>query len=262
MLPIKVMPITKIILFIPIMVFSSLTFSQTRDTSTITGHMSAYVGVTNNGISFIPTFSFDKPSGTVIFSAGNRRLSFEPDFRFTLDMQRGGMAFWWRYKVITKEKFKLDVGAHPALKLDPAYDEITGKATGTLEAQRYIAGEIAPNYFLTKNVSIGLYYLYGHGFQDSGPINAHFFTINSSISNIPLFAHLILQFIPQLYYLAVDNEDGYYFTNTLTIARSDFPLMIQSTQNASIHSNITGSKDFQWNVTLVYFFHKEFKAMK
>jgi len=255
---IHVRPTYKFTVLLLLLVFSAPLFAQTKDSTQKTTHLSAFVGVTNNGISFIPTFSFDKPAGTVIFSVGGKRLSFEPDFRFTLDMNRGGVAFWWRYKLIMRGKFNLRVGAHPALNLIPLHDAVSGEETGTLEAQRFVAGEFAPSYALSKNVSLGVYYMQGHGFQDNAPKNIHFLTLNSSISNITLFSGISLQLSPQIYYLAVDDEDGFYFTNTLSLAKANFPLMVQSTINKTIETNITGSKNFQWDVSLVYYFNKEF----
>ena len=247
---------------ITFLLFTANSFSQSPDTASGVGHVSAFVGVTNNGISFIPTFSFNKPAGTVILGFGGNRLSFEPDFRFTLDMERGGVAFWWRYKMIMRKKFKLNVGAHPALDMIPLRDNLTGRETGTLETRRFVAGEFAPVVVLSKNVNMGIYYMYGYGFQENAPRNAHFLTLNSSISNIPLFASVTLQLIPQVYYLAVDQEDGFFFTNTLTLARPGFPLMVQSTINKTIVSHLTGSKDFQWNLSLVYVFNREFRWVK
>lgn len=106
-----------------------------------------------------------------------------------------------------------------------------------------------------------MYYLYGHGFQKNGPGNAHFLTINSSFSNISLTRQFTLQFTPQFYYLAIDKQDGIYFTSTATLAKRNFPLSIQSTINQSIKTNIAGSKKVAWNITLVYSFNKEYSEL-
>lgn len=104
-----------ILLVIGFIFFANLSFSQITDSTKRIGHFSGSIGITNNGISFIPTFSLGEPAAIFIFSVGKRRLSFEPDIRFTLDARRGGMAFWWRYKLLRKNKFKVNAGAHPAL---------------------------------------------------------------------------------------------------------------------------------------------------
>ncbi len=53
-----------------------------------------------------------------------------------------------------------------------------------------------------------------------------------------------MKFHPQAYYLRMDQEDGFYLTATLSLARRDFPLSIQTIVNQPISTNITGGDDF------------------
>jgi hypothetical protein len=41
-------------------------------------------GLNNNGIALLPTFSLNKPAGFLMLNVGNR-LTFEPEFHFSLD---------------------------------------------------------------------------------------------------------------------------------------------------------------------------------
>ena len=53
-----------------------------------------------------------------------------------------------------------------------------------LNAYRYTATEIAPNLILSKNLSVGMYYLYSHGWDVGTTTNTHFVTLNSTIANV------------------------------------------------------------------------------
>jgi hypothetical protein len=67
---------------------------------------------------------------------------------------------------------------------------------------------------------------------------------------------------PQIYYLKLDRQDGFYFTSSLTLAKKNFPLIIQSTINKIIDTHIAGSKNILWNVSLVYSFNKNYVSRK
>jgi hypothetical protein len=105
---------------------------------------------------------------------------------------------------------------------------------------------------------MGIYYLYSHGL-DAGTIgNTHFITLNTNFSNIKLPKGFFMRINPQFYYLKLDAQDGFYVTSTFTVARKKWPLSISSTINKVVDTNIAGSKDFVWNVSLVYSFNKKY----
>jgi hypothetical protein len=56
----------------------------------------------------------------------------------------------------------------------------------------------------------------------------------------------------------MDEKDGYYATATITLAKHDFPLSIQSIMNQTIETNIPAKSDFVWNVSLIYSFSNEY----
>lgn len=216
------------------------------------------LSITQNGFSFIPSFSLGKPA--IIFepSIGNKRLSFEPQFRFALEGKPWSFIFIYKYKVIARKKFQLQLGGHiPALIFSTQSVLRNGVADNVIVTQRFLAMELTPNYNLSKNVIIGMYLLRGHGFDTGGVKNSYFAGLRSIITNANVTKHLFLKFIPQLYYLKTDSRDGVYFTNTLTLAMRNFPLSISNIVNKAIQSDIQ-AKTFDWNISLIYSFDKNF----
>lgn len=233
-------------------------FGQSTDSVKVISNFGGAVSVTNNGISFIPTFSLGKPA--VIFDMNvGRKLSFEPQFRFSLEGRPWSFVFWWRYRPVKTEHFGLTVGAHPAILFRTiTNDSTSGAPKEYLRAQRNLAIEISPNYFINKNISVGVYYLYGYCLEDYSIKNTHYLTLNAGFYNVPLPAKFYLKFTPQVYYLYMDKEDGFYVSSILTISNKKIPLSVSALVNKAIQTNITASKDFVWNVTLIYSFNRKY----
>lgn len=233
-------------------VFTQVAFSQQSDSTKAIDHVGGAVTVTNNGISLLPTFSLGKPAVMFDMNVGNKKLTFEPQFRFSMEGKPWSFIFWWRYKLLQNEKFKIHVGAHPAIAFRSVSALVNGDTQETLVANRFLAGEFSPNYFFTKNISVGMYYLHAHGFDEGTTRKTHFLTLNSNFSNIKLVDQFYLKFNPQIYYLRMDEKDGYYATATVTFARKNFPLTLQSILNEAIETEIPAKNDFVWNVSLIY----------
>jgi hypothetical protein len=235
---------------------SHFAFSQRKDSTNVVNHFSGAVTITNNGISFIPTFSLGKPAAIFDISVG-RKLSFDPQFRFALEGKPWSFLFWWRYKLVRTSKVALTIGAHPAILFKTITETTNGVTTEYLRAQRNVAAEISPNYFLTKNISVGIYYLYGYSLESYAVKNTHFLTFNTNISNIRLPYQFYIKFTPQVYYLNMDKQDGFYCSSVFTLARKNFPVSVSSLINKAIQTNIP-SKDFVWNISLTYSFNNEY----
>lgn len=92
-----------------------------------------------------------------------------------------------------------------------------------------------------------------------GPMNTHFVTFNTSLLNIPLVGGYNFNFNPQVYYLKIDREDGYYLSGAAWISHMKSPFSLIGSYNKEIQTNISGSKDFVWNVTLSYRFANKYK---
>ena len=244
---------TVLLLFL-ILSFSA--FSQKADSTKVPFHFGGAATVTNNGISFIPTFSLGKPAAIFDMSAG-RKLTFEPQFRFALEGKPWSFIFWCRYKLVNTNKLWLTVGAHPAILFKTITVTTDGVSNEYIRAQRNLAAEISPNYYLSRNISVGMYYLYGYSLESFAIRNTHFLTLNANFSNIRLPKNFYMKFNPQIYYLNMDKLDGFYCSSVFTLARKNFPVSISSLINKAIETDIQ-SKDFVWNVSLIYSFSHEY----
>ena len=163
---------SKVLLLVVLLHLSYFSFSQKVDSTTqkkdstkSLSYISGSIGVTNNGISIVPSFSLDKPAVQFNLSMGKNRLSFEPDIRFSLRGKPWSMLFWGRYKLVTNPKFKMNVGTHLGLNFKTSVLPINGDTSEVTITRRYLAFELSPNYFLSKNISVGMYYLYSHAHQ-------------------------------------------------------------------------------------------------
>jgi hypothetical protein len=246
------------LMFFVFISLSFLTYSQKSDSTKIENYFGGALTVTNNGISLIPTFSIDKPAVLFDLTAGRGKLSFEPQFRFSLDGKPWTFFFWWRYKLVNTSKFFVRVGVHESLSYSTLSVMTNGESKESIITQRYLAGEFTPNYFLTKNISIGLYYLYSYGFDNEYVRNTHFSMLNMNFSNIKLSNKFFLSYMPQIYYLRINRNDGYNVTSTLTLARKNFPVVFSVFGNKTIKSDVPGHKDFVWNASLIYSFDSEY----
>ena len=250
---------------LPVLVLSMFTqysFSQKEDSTEKVFLFKGAVTVTNKGISLVPTFTLGKPAAIFDLSMGKKKLFFEPQLRFSLKGKPWSFLFWWRYKLKTDKKFSLTIGGHPALNFKTETHTINGVANNYIIARRYLAGDLVPNYFIAKNVSVGLYYLYSRGLDYGTTRNGHFLTINANFSHIKLGEQFFARFIPQIYYLNQDEKDGFYYTTSLTLVKRNFPVSFQSMTNKIIHTNIPGSEDFLLNFSLIYSFSKNYVQHK
>lgn len=247
---------------------ASAAFSQTTgDTTTISPapvrqsklNFRMNASVTNNGFSFIPAFSLGKPAAIFNFNVNNgKRFSFEPEFRFSLlDAKPWSFIFIWRYRLINTSAFQLTAGAHlPAVPFRTIEYVRNGVKYETLANYRFLPFELSPNWNIGKNVSIGMFYLYSYGFGDATR-HTNFVSLRANFSNIPLSRSLYLRFNPQVLYLKLDKQDGYYFASNLTLAQRNFPFSISSIINKPLKTTTAG-KNLDWNVSLVYTLDKQF----
>jgi hypothetical protein len=244
-----------------ICLFQLQVVSQTKDSSNKVINIKSSASITNNGFSFIPTFSLGKPAVILNAGIGGKKISFEPEFRFSLQAKPWSFLYWVKYKIVNTKKIKLNTGANLGLAFKSISAIINNNVQTIQQVLRYSAGELSSNYFISNNKSIGIYYLYSHGLDEGTIKNTHFITLNSSISNIKLLPKIFFKFVPQVYYLNMDNKDGIYFTSTSSISKKDFPYSISSTLNKKIKSNISG-KNFDWNISLMWAYNKNYTKLK
>ncbi len=249
---------TKVVLTLICSFYLSSVYAQ-RDS---TFFFRADLSVTNNGFSIIPAFSLGDPAGFLDLRMGNKRLSFEPQFRYSLEGRPWSFVFIYRYKAIVKPRFQLTMGGHlPGLNYVTTTVMINGIEEKLSVARRFLALEVIPTYKISDHASIGLYYLRGHGFQKHGPQNSNFLSLQGNINKIKLAGKAYINLNPQVFYLKVDTNDGFYVNATTTFGIAGFPITISSIVNKAIESEIP-AQDFDWNVSLIYTLDKQFTLKK
>lgn len=216
------------------------------------------LSTTNNGFSIIPAFTLGAPAAFLDMHMGNKRWSFEPQFRFALEGRPWSFVFIYRYKAIIKPKFQLSLGGHlPGLNFVTNTVMINGIEEKLSVTRRFLALEINPTYKISNKASVGIYFLRGHGFQDHTAKDNMFVSLQGNFSRIKMVGKTYVSFNPQVFYLTLDGNDGFYVNATTTVGINGFPITISSIVNKAISSNIP-SRDFDWNVSLVYTLDKHF----
>ncbi len=103
-----------------------------------------------------------------------------------------------------------------------------------------------------------MYYLYSYGIDNENVMNTHFVMLNIDFSNIKLSDKFFISYMPQIYYLRINKNDGFNVTSTLTLARKKFPFSASAFVNKTIQSRVPGSKNFIWNASLIYSFNNKY----
>ncbi len=261
-----------VLLAVLFMILSKYSFSQNTDSTSVQKvsdksspkidstkkefYLKGAVTITNKGISYIPNFLLGKPACIFDLSLGNKKLSFEPQLRFALNGEPWAFLFSARYKIKSTGKFQMSVGVNPLLNFKNVTYTVSGVQYTELVNRRYLGGEFKPTYFITKNISAGVHYLYFAGVSDRTVKNTNFIGVNANFSNIKLVWGLFTRINAQLYYLSQDDFGGYYFNPSLTLSKKNFPLSVQTIMNTIIDTDIPGSEKFIWNVSLIYSFNK------
>ena len=253
----KIWLLTEMIVFICV-ISGQIGMAQNSDKTKSTSTFGGDITVTNNGISTIPDLSLGKPAGVIDLSLGKGKFSFEPTFKFGLEGKPWAFLFWGRYQLVNTEKFQMHIGGHPALSFKTIPISNNGDSKEIIRSDRYLAGELFSNYSLTKNIDVGMYYLYSYGVEKDITKNTHFLSFRTSFSNISLSDQFYIGVTPQIYYLKRENNDGFYFYSTLTLAKKNFPVSLSARINKIIETDISASKNFIWNVSLTYSFNNRY----
>lgn len=240
---------------------SNSLFAQEALPTPPTGRFGGIITATNNGVSIIPSFTLGRPALLVDLSLSGERFSFDPMLRFGMDGKPWSFVFWGRYKAIKDKRFTLSLGGHPAFIFQERMVKVNGNEEKMLVAQRFLAMEIAPMYKVSKKLSMGLYYLQGHGFNPVPPRDSRFVALNTVVSGLSMGGGFNMRVNPQLFYLNVDGSSGTYFTSNFTVSKPGFPIGFQGLVNQKIKSSIPGD-DLIWNVGLLYIFSTPYQKVK
>lgn len=229
-------------------------FAQEAESERPLDNFSGSVTVTNNGISTIPNLTLGEPAALLRMVAEKNGLSFEPEFRFALEGRPWAFLFWWRYDLLQRGRFRLDIGAHPAISFRPYMFEENGTSKEIMEARRFIAGETLASYRLAPRARVAFYVLASHGFEESAPDYIQYIRLNASISGVEFRPGYFVSVDPQVYHLRIDDGTGFYFTLRTSLSSSSLPLSVSWMINTPLRTDIAGGGEFQWNASLTYFF--------
>lgn len=221
-------------------------------------HFRGNISVTNNGLSLIPAFSLNRPAAVFELSLGGERLSFDPELRFALDGQPWSFIFWWRYKIVKKEKFNLHLGAHPGFVfVNTLVDDGNGNMIESMEAKRFFAWEVSPSYTFSPKVKVNLLYLQGRSLGKVPYALNQFVALGSSFTDVSITEKYFFNARPQLFYLKMNEKDGYFGSSSFVVGRRDFPVSLGSIVSKKIVSEIAVD-DWIWNISLIYSFNNQF----
>ena len=243
--------------FLLLLFITTQAFTQTADSSKPVMHIGGTITATQNGISLIPSFSLGRPAVMFDLNMGGKKLTFEPFFRFGMDGKPWAFVFWWRYKFINHSKFRMSIGAHPSYVFRTIPMNTNGTTVNINRADRYAAMDLTPSIVVSKNKTVGVYYIYSHGLDKTSVQNTHFITLNANFSHIKIAGKLYAKFVPQVYYLNMAGRDGFYATHSLTLEYEKFPVSLQTIMNKAFRTEIAGNS-FLWNMSVIYSFHKNY----
>jgi hypothetical protein len=80
-----------------------------------------------------------------------------------------------------------------------------------------------------------------------------FVSLMSRFPKIEIIKDFYLSFYPQVFYLAIDDTNGTYFSETLFLSKQDFPVNLSSVFTYKIKSTVPGDK-VVWNIGLNFKF--------
>jgi len=215
------------------------------------------VTIQSKGISTIPNLTLGTPAAVFDMKVG-RKLTFEPQFRFSLEGKPWAIVFWWRYNASISSKFRMIASANYSLSFKSITDTSSGTTLETIRTTRYMAGTLAPNIQVNKYIGVGMFLFYTRGLEKYIPRNTWMAAFRPSISNIPITKNIVARFGPEIYYLKMDDKDGMFLNASFLISKKNFPLSISALLNKKLESDIPSEYDFLWNVGLSYTFNKTF----
>lgn len=247
----------KILLAVILLVPAIKSYSEVTDSLKRINQFGYSITLTNKGISTIPNFTLGKPAALFTMSIG-RKLRFEPDLRFALEGRPWLYIYWWRYDLLKTNKWYTTLRLNYTNNFIQVTDTAMETANKSIRVLQVVTGDISHNYFITKNYSIGIYYMYSYGFDINAVKNVHYLVFRNSFTNIRLSKEYFLRFVPQFYYLKVDQKDGFYFSETLTLAKRNFPLSVSSIINQPLKTEIMINNHLIWNISLTYAFNREY----
>lgn len=208
------------------------------------------VNVNSKGISLVPALTLGRPAAIVDLGVRKGNLSFEPQLRFALDGKPWSFLLWGRYRAVTREKFRLTVGGHPAYSFRTTPAGTNGVSRDLIEVWRYAAGEITPTWTVSPRTSVGGYYLYSHGIDRGAPPHTQLVAARVYLADIGVGGGYVVQAAPQFYFLRTNGQNGAYLSASASFGRRGSPWSITTIVNQPVKSDVVRGQSFLWNVGL------------
>lgn len=236
--------------FLPLI--ASTCFSQKRDSVNFT----STIGVYNNGISPIPSFSLGKPSINTLSSVAAGRFSFDPIFDFSTEFKPWVDAFWFHYKVINSSRLSLVAGTANSYSSSVEKTIVNGTSDVQINSHSYFNIDLGSNYTISKNISLTVYYLYVQSLESSGPGVFHYLSVGPNFNDVALTKSLSFSASPQLYFLATNGRANYNFNLISVLRLAKSPVALTNLINVPLRRSAKGT-GFLWNVGIIKEFGKK-----
>jgi hypothetical protein len=231
-----------------------LVFSQQKDTLKPIEplHATANILITNNGLSLFPNLSLGKPATIINVVVGKKKIFFEPELRWRLNGNPWSYIFWLRYRPKRTAHFSWHIGAHPSYVVRDNEVMVKGQTTHRWVAQRNAAVEIVPVWHYSPKFSLGFHALTSRGLDTAyGNQKSVYVSLQPRFPKIELSQKYYLGFFPQVFYLALDANNGMYYSQMVSFNKKNLPFYLTTVATYKIKSTIVGN-DFIWNVGLNY----------
>ena len=178
-------------------------------------------------------------------------------------MRPWSFLFGWNYKLIKKNRFLLRIGtSFPVYAFTSLNYLRNSESVDILTPQRFFILNSLLNYKISKKINFTLFYINGHGLEKRDQSNqANFITLRTGIDNLSLSNNMSIRFSPEIYFLQIDKNNGFYFANTFALKHKKIPFYISSTLNQSINTSIN-AKTFDWNIGINYSFRSIYSKNK
>jgi len=253
----------KVITLLLVVSISHSLFAQDKDSSAPKiNNFTAAVTIQSKGISTIPNLTLGKPAIVFDLKLG-RKLTFEPQFRFSLeDGKPWAMVFWWRYFQTVSNKLKVTYSTNYSFsyKSIDSYTS-TGTSQEMIRTTRYLVGAIEPSYRINKYIGAGMYLFYNYGIESFITKNTLMISFRPTFSNIPITKNVVATIAPEIYSLIMDKNNGVFFNSRFLISKKNCPLAISGLINKPLKSTIPSEYDFLWNVGLSYTFNNRYSKI-
>jgi hypothetical protein len=106
----------------------------------------------------------------------------------------------------------------------------------------------------SKKSSLGLIYWNAHNLEKKSIKLINFLSAVVSITNVPINKKIYCNFLPQVFYLNVDGQEGIFFSPTVGFGPKKSSLFFSSQVNTTLITNISPNPGFKWNVAVNYNF--------